>query len=145
MVFLFFVTYHVFSKIRGNEKNIKMNNQAILLSVLGLFSYSVIFVDWATYLFFDDKYFNWYDNHDTKSSWIWWFGDVSFLLFHALFTLSYLRTTLKLTPLIEITKVYCEVLEKIPEREMKLEPLPPPKELEENLSKIQKSKRKLLR
>jgi len=26
LVFLFFVTYHVISKIRGNEKNTKMNN-----------------------------------------------------------------------------------------------------------------------
>jgi len=63
--------------------------------------------------------------------WIWWFADASFLLFHALFTLSYLRTTVKLPPLIEITKVYCEMLEKILEREMKLEPLTTPKELEE--------------
>jgi len=58
--------------------------------------------------------------------------------------LSYVRTTLKLPPLIEITNVYSEILEKFPERACKLEPLATPKELEETQKKIEKNKKTLL-
>jgi len=43
-VFLFFFTYHVISKIRGNERNTKMNNQAIFLCSLGLVENAINFV-----------------------------------------------------------------------------------------------------
>ena len=108
-----------------------MNNQAILLSVLGLFTYTVRCFNWAISVFRYDKWSSWLEHNYTKDACMMWSAEASFLLLHALFTLSYLRTTLKLHPLIEITKVYCEMLEKIPEREMKLEPLTTPKELEE--------------
>jgi len=69
-VFLFYITYHVISKVRDNEKNKKMNNLAIFLSFLGLVGYSIRLTDNATYLLITDKYYSWYDNHATKYWWI---------------------------------------------------------------------------
>ena len=127
-VFVFFFTYHVISKLRGNEKNTKMNNQAIFLSFIGLFNYAVY-----TMVRFKlgTKYIGSYSNRRTRYLTIRWASDLSIVMIHVLFTLNYVRTTLKLPPLIEITKVYCEVIEKIPERELKMEPLTTPQELEE--------------
>ena len=144
LVFLFFFTYHVISKIRGNEKNTKMNNQAIMLCSLGLFYYSVRFSDWATYIFAYKQSSGWIRSHHTKYTWIRWASITSYLLFHALFTLSYLRTTLKLPRLIEITNVYSEILEKVPERASKQLPLATPSEIAETQKKIQKNKKRLL-
>jgi len=39
-IFLFYFVYHVISKVRGNEKNQKMNNFGLFLSVFGLVYYS---------------------------------------------------------------------------------------------------------
>ena len=39
--FLTYVTYHVISKIRGNEKNPMMNNFGIFMALLPLAYYSV--------------------------------------------------------------------------------------------------------
>jgi len=49
LIFVTYVTYHVISKIRGNEKNGQMNNFGIQVALLGLVVYSVGFTDAATY------------------------------------------------------------------------------------------------
>jgi len=41
LIFLMYLIYHVISKLRGNEKNIKLNNYGIGLSLLGLVTYSL--------------------------------------------------------------------------------------------------------
>ena len=141
LVFLFFITYHVISKIRRNEKNTNMNNQAILLSFLGLYSYAILFVDWVAFVWFNEKATILRRSHWEKYLFTWWTASASLLLFHTCFTVNYVRTTLKLPPLIEITKVYNEILEKIPEREFKQQPLTTPQELEDTQKKIEKTKR----
>jgi len=49
LIFMTYVTYHVISKIRGNEKNALMNNFGIALALLPLVNYSVSFTNWATF------------------------------------------------------------------------------------------------
>ena len=41
MIFLTYEIYHLISKLRGNEKNVRMNNFGISLAVLGVVMYSV--------------------------------------------------------------------------------------------------------
>jgi len=41
LIFLTYVTYHLISKLRGNEKNLQQNNFGIALAVLGLLNYSM--------------------------------------------------------------------------------------------------------
>jgi len=43
LVFVTYVLYHLISKFRGNEKNVKMNNYGVSLAVLGVAYYSVSF------------------------------------------------------------------------------------------------------
>jgi len=38
-----YVLYHLISKLRGNEKNVHMNNFGVALAVLGVAMYSVWF------------------------------------------------------------------------------------------------------
>ena len=45
LIFLMYVIYHVISKVRGNEKNVQLNNFGIGLSLLGLVVYSILFID----------------------------------------------------------------------------------------------------
>ena len=47
-IFLAYVIYHVISKMRGNEKNVKMNNFGIALSMLGIWFSMVFFSDILT-------------------------------------------------------------------------------------------------
>ena len=49
LIFLMYLIYHVISKIRGNEKNVQLNNYGIFLSLLGLVNYSIYFTDEGTY------------------------------------------------------------------------------------------------
>jgi len=65
LIFLANVTYHVISKIRGNEKNVQMNNLCIALALLPLFYYAVYFSDDGTYTLISDKKPTWYNNHKT--------------------------------------------------------------------------------
>ena len=43
LVFVMYVLYHLISKLRGNEKNVHMNNYGVSLAVLGVAMYSVWF------------------------------------------------------------------------------------------------------
>jgi len=54
-IFLTFVIYHLISKMRGNEKNVKMNNFGIALSLLGLWCSVVEFIDFAEISVNSDK------------------------------------------------------------------------------------------
>jgi len=38
-----YVLYHLISKLRGNEKNVHMNNYGVSLAVLGVVVYLVLF------------------------------------------------------------------------------------------------------
>ena len=81
LIFLTYVTYHLISKLRGNEKNAQQNNFGIALAVLGLLSYSVWFTDTTTYSVINDKYWKWSrQNHDTLYLWIKWSSNTSYLL-----------------------------------------------------------------
>ena len=54
-IFLTYVIYHLISKMRGNEKNVKMNHFGIGLAVLGLWSTAVYFINDGTYTVIHDK------------------------------------------------------------------------------------------
>jgi len=70
LIFLTYVTYHLISKLRGNEKNVHQNNFGIALAMLGLVNYSEEFTTTVTYSVIDDKYWKWYENHVTLYLWI---------------------------------------------------------------------------
>jgi len=53
--FLTYVVYHVISKLRGNEKNQKMNTYGIGLAVLGIVFSSVYFADSSTAFYIYSK------------------------------------------------------------------------------------------
>ena len=63
LIFLFSVTYHVISKLRGNEKNPQMNNFGIGLAVLGVVYMTINFIDDASYFYLNEEYVKWYYNH----------------------------------------------------------------------------------
>jgi len=46
-MFLVYVTYHVISKLRGNEKNVEMNNFGIFLAMLQLLAFSFSFLTYV--------------------------------------------------------------------------------------------------
>jgi len=45
LIFLMYVTYHLISKLRGNERNVSMNTFGISLALLGIVNISVTFTD----------------------------------------------------------------------------------------------------
>ena len=49
LIFVTYEIYHLISKLRGNEKNVRMNNFGISLAVLGVVYYTVVFTNLATY------------------------------------------------------------------------------------------------
>ena len=55
LIFLMYVTYHLISKLRGNEKNVSLNTFGIALAVLGFVNVSIMFTEFATYFFIFDK------------------------------------------------------------------------------------------
>jgi len=72
LIFLTSVTYHVISKIRGNEKNVQQNNFGIALAVLGLYDYSAYFTDNVAYSEINGKFLKWTGNHGIQYLWISW-------------------------------------------------------------------------
>ena len=61
-----YAIYHVISKVRGNEKNVQLNNFGIGLSLLILVNYSILFTDWIMYTLAEDKHRSWYSKHETR-------------------------------------------------------------------------------
>ena len=83
MVLLSFVTYeiyHLISKLRGNEKNVHMNNYGAALVVLGGLYYLVWFIDTVSIVVADDKSTKWVDHHRTFYNWIYWSAESAYLL-----------------------------------------------------------------
>ena len=48
LIFLMYVTYHLISKLRGNERNVSMNTFGIAMAMLGFVNYLISFTDYAT-------------------------------------------------------------------------------------------------
>ena len=79
-IFLTYVVYHLISKMRGNEKNIKMNNYGLGVAVLGLWYMIINVVDYSAYSVNPVKRLNWYNNHRTLYFWLFWSADSAYLL-----------------------------------------------------------------
>ena len=45
LIFVAYEIYHLISKFRGNEKNVRMNNFGVTLAVLGVVYFAVNFTD----------------------------------------------------------------------------------------------------
>jgi len=65
LISLMYLIYHVISKIRGNEKNVQLNNFGIGLSLLILVNYSIFFPDWGMFTLAPDKKASWRHKHET--------------------------------------------------------------------------------
>jgi len=63
LIFLAYVTYHLISKLRGNEKNAQQNNFGIVLAVLGLYCYLHGFSDNMAYSVIYDSWEKWRRNN----------------------------------------------------------------------------------
>jgi len=50
VVSLFYVVYHLISKLRGNEKNRQLNNFGLMIACFAFISYSIEFVDYGSNL-----------------------------------------------------------------------------------------------
>ena len=70
--FLVYVTYHLISKLRGNEQNVSMNSYGIGLAALGFVNFSVSFTVNFAYILINQKYYKWTEKHLTLYRWIWW-------------------------------------------------------------------------
>jgi len=110
LIFLMYVTYHLISKFRGNERNVSMNTFGIALAIPGFVSCLVPFIDYATDFFIPDKWTKWYDSHLTLYDWLWWSYYASFLLFHWFFNLRYVKSTFRLPLLRKSAEFFNEML-----------------------------------
>ena len=136
LVVLFFVTYHVISKLRGNEKNASMNNYGIGLSSLGLVYYAIIFTNWMFHLTYSEEYYKYTESHPRLSNWIGLITYGSYMLFHWLFNWRYLKSAFRLPVLEKIVEFHNEMLEKVISQREEQEVLFTASELEENKVKI---------
>jgi len=135
LIFLTYLTYHLISKVRGNEKNVQQNNFGIALAVLGLWNYSVTFTDNVAYSEIEDKYWKWYENHDLYP-WIWWSTYVSPLLYHWFFNLRYVKSTFRLPILQKSAEFFSKMLDRIIEQREEQHAVFTPQELEEHTSEM---------
>ena len=113
---LTYVTYHIISKLRGNEKNVQMNNFGIALAVLVLFSYSVYFSDYQIRHYSPRKWNHWFRNHETRFYSLYWLNNTSSLLFHWFFNLRYVKSTFRLPLLRKSAEFFNEMLQRILEQ-----------------------------
>jgi len=63
LIFLFSLTYHLISKLRGNEKNPQMNTYGIGLTVLGLVNMAISFTTVTTYFYLNEEFLKWSHDH----------------------------------------------------------------------------------
>ena len=96
LIFVTYVIYHVISKLRGNEKNVRMNNYGIALAVLGIVYYSVDFADWSTNTLIREKNDYFYYHHNTLYWWLDWSANSAYLLYHWFFNWRYVKSTFRL-------------------------------------------------
>jgi len=114
LVLYAYVIYHLISKLRGNEKNLHMNNFGIALALLMFVYYSVWFIDDATFTLMDSATWEkWYDHHETLYYWIYWSADSAYLLYHWLFNWRYVKSTFRLPVLQKVAEFHNEMLDQI--------------------------------
>ena len=142
LIFLTYVTYHLISKFRGNEKNIQQNDFGIALAVLGLLYYSVYFTDTTTYSVIDGKSAKWYENHDTLYLFIIWTSEISYLLYHWFFNLRYVKSTFRLPILQKSAEFFSEMLDRIIKQREEQHAVFTPQELETHTSKMVELKKR---
>jgi len=131
LIFLMYLIYHVISKIRGNEKNVQLNNFGIGLSLLILVNYSILFTSWGTGTLAPDKHLSWRDKHETQHSWIIWSGNSAYLLYHWLFNWRYVKSTFRLPVLKKSAEFHNKKLDKIIKQREDQHVLFSPEELED--------------
>jgi len=141
LIFLTYVIYHLISKLRGNEKNLHMNNYGIALALLGFVYYSVDFTDWATNTLFLDKYLLFWTEHNlTLYYWSYWSADSAYLLLHWFFNWRYVKSTFRLPVLQKAAEFHNEMLDLILRQREEQHVIFSPKKLEEHESEMTKIK-----
>jgi len=113
LIFLMYVTYHLISKLRGNERNVSMNTFGIVMAVLGIVDFAVSLTDNAIYFFIYDKWSKWYSNEVRRYDWIWWSAYATSLIFHWSFNLRYVKSTFRLPLLKKSAEFFNEMLNRI--------------------------------
>jgi len=113
LIFLTYLIYHVISKIRGNEKNVQLNNYGICLSLLGLVNFSIFFTKSGTDTLADDKNASWRDKHETLYKWMVWSSNSAYFLYHWLFNWRYIKSTFRLPALQKGAEFHSEMLDRV--------------------------------
>jgi len=131
-IFLSYVIYHLISKMRGNEKNLKMNNFGIGVAVLGLWFMIINVVEYSAYSVNPVKYYNWTRNHRTLYLWIWWSADSAYHLYHWLFNWRYVKSTFRLPVLEKSAEFHNKMLDRIFKQREEQHVLFSPQELEDH-------------
>jgi len=130
-IFLTYVIYHLISKMRGNEKNVNMNNYGLGVAVLGLWYTAVVFIDSGVYSGNPEKWHNW-SNHRTLRYWILWSDNSAYLLYHWLFNWRYVKSTFLLPVLEKSAEFHNKMLDRIFKQREEQHILFSPKELEDH-------------
>ena len=131
LTLLMYVIYHLISKIRGNEKNVELNNYGIRLALVGLVGYSLVFSEQVLHLKANAKWLSWYSKHEKLQLWIWWSADSAYLLYHWLFNWRYVKSTFRLPVLHKSAEFHNKKLDKIIAQREEQHVLFSPKELED--------------
>jgi len=128
LVFVMYVLYHLISKLRGNEKNVHMNNLGVALALLGVAMYSV----WFSFEVVRTLNNNWYVHHETLFNWILWTADSAYLLYHWFFNWRYVKSTFRLPVLQKSAEFHSEKLDKILNQREEQDVIFSPKKLEDH-------------
>ena len=102
------MTYHVISKLRGNEKNRHMNNFGVALAVLGFVYYSVFFNSKARRMFLSPTTNKW-----MVHQWLYWSANSAYLLYHWFFNWRYVKSTFRLPVLKKGAEFHSDMLDQI--------------------------------
>ena len=116
LFFLTYVIYHVISKLRGNEKNVQLNNFGIALAAQGLFTNLLQFISLMSFAVINEKAWKWRKDHNALYLWGYWTSDASFLLMHWFFNLRYVKSTFRLPILQKSAEFFSEMLNRIIEQ-----------------------------
>jgi len=111
-VCLFYITYHLISKARGNEQNPSMNNYGLVASMIMIVSPALYLFDYGSFLFAPKWRTSWFGDHYIFYHWNWWVANACYLIGHWIFNFRYLKSSFRLPLLFEIAEIYAERLEK---------------------------------
>jgi len=145
LVFLAYLVYHIISKLRGNEKNVQMNNFGIALAVLGLVNYSIIFMDTLHWAFYEGKHDSWVSKHEVGFYWIIWLAESSGILYHWFFNLRYVKSTFRMPLLQKGAEFFSEMLERILEQREEQHVVFTAQELEDHSTEMAELKKRQVR